>query len=47
MKNDPKRRFPPLYEKLIPIGLGILILGIVILLGVIVAVLAGVFPAAH
>jgi uncharacterized RDD family membrane protein YckC len=40
----PKRHYPPLYEKLIPIALGILVVTILLLLVVIVSVLAGLFP---
>jgi hypothetical protein len=44
--NDktPKRQYPPLYERAIPIALGIIIVAIVVLLFIIVAVALGLFP---
>ncbi len=39
-----KREYPPIYEKVIPIALGILAALIVVLLLVIVAVLTGLLP---
>jgi hypothetical protein len=46
--NTPrkKRQYPPLYERLVPIALGILAAIIVILLLVIFSVALGVFPGA-
>jgi hypothetical protein len=37
----PKRHYPPIYEKIIPLALGLIALAVIILLVVIVAVLAG------
>jgi hypothetical protein len=50
MSNDdkrttPKRRYPALYEKAIPIALGIIVLAIVILLIIILGVALGLFSA--
>ena len=39
-----KRQYPPLYEKIIPIALGIIALAILALLVISVAVALGVFP---
>jgi hypothetical protein len=39
-----KRHYPPLYEKLIPIALGIIIVAVFVLLVITVAVMAGLFP---
>ncbi len=44
--SPPKRRYPPVYEKIIPIALGVIVVAIVVLLLVIVGVLAGVLPGA-
>lgn len=38
------REYPPLYEKLIPIAIGLIVITIVGLLGVTAAILFGVFP---
>ena len=40
-KATPKRRYPALYEKIIPLALGLILLAIVVLLVVIVVVFAG------
>jgi len=40
----PKRRYPPLYEKIIPIVLVIIIVAIIVLLVFIVGVMVGFFP---
>lgn len=39
-----KRRYPPFWEKFIPIALGIIAVIIVILLLIIIAIALGVFP---
>jgi hypothetical protein len=49
MSNDekrasPKRRYPGLYDKAIPIALGIIVLAVVVLLVVIFGVALGLFP---
>jgi hypothetical protein len=44
--NSPKRRYPAIYERFIPIALGIIILAIIALLIVIFGVALGLFPAA-
>jgi hypothetical protein len=46
-KGEPplRREYPKLYEKLVPIALGILAFIIVVLLLLILAVLGGLFPA--
>jgi hypothetical protein len=41
-KTPQKRRYPPLYEKLIPIAIGLIIIAIVVVLVIIVLVMAGV-----
>jgi hypothetical protein len=45
-KNNvpPKRRYPLLYEKIIPIMLGIIIVAIIVLLVFIIVVLVGLNP---
>jgi len=47
-KNNPshKREYPPLYEKVIPITVGIIVFAIIILLLVIVGVVTGLLPGA-
>jgi hypothetical protein len=42
----PKRQYPPFYEKVVPIALGIIALTIVVLLLIIVCVALGLFPGA-
>ena len=39
-----KRQYPPLYEKVVPIALGIIVVAIVALLLIILGVALGVFP---
>jgi hypothetical protein len=41
---SPRRRYPPLYEKVVPIALGIIVVVIVVLLLIIVSVALGLFP---
>jgi hypothetical protein len=43
-KSPPQRKYPAFYEKGVPIILGFIALGIVILLIVILAVALGLFP---
>ena len=47
-KNDRrtprKRRYPPAYERAVPIALGIIVLFIIALLVIIVGVALGMFP---
>jgi hypothetical protein len=43
-KEQPRRQYPRLYEKAVPIALGIIALAIVILVVVILAVALGLFP---
>jgi hypothetical protein len=43
-RRRPERRYPPLYEKAVPIALGIIALAIVVLLLIIVCVVLGLFP---
>ena len=48
-KNDdvsPRRQYPPLYEKVIPIALGVIVIAIVVLLVIVVGVALGFFPGA-
>jgi hypothetical protein len=52
MSNDndtekPTRKYPPLYERVVPIALGIIVLAIVVLLVVVLAVVTGLFPGAR
>ena len=46
--NDasPRRQYPPFYERVVPIALGIIALAIVVLLLIIVGVALGLFPSA-
>ena len=39
--SPPQRQYPPVYEKIIPIALGVIALAIIVLLVVIFVVLAG------
>ena len=43
-KPPPKRQYPPLYERIIPIALVLIALAIVIVLVIIFAVALGLFP---
>jgi len=44
-KHKPsKRQYPPFYEKVVPIALGIIIVAIVVLLLIIVGVALDLFP---
>ena len=40
----PERRYPPLYEKIVPIALGVIVAAIILLLIIIVGVALGLFP---
>ena len=40
-ENKPKRQYPPIYEKLIPIAIGLLVLVIFLMLAYTIAVGAG------
>jgi hypothetical protein len=40
----PRRQYPPIYEKGVPIVLGLVVLAIVVVLIVILAVALGIFP---
>ena len=44
--NDkpPKRHYPPFYEKVVPIALGIIVVVVVILLFIILGVALGLLP---
>lgn len=43
-KATGKREYPPVYEKLVPVALGVIAAVIVLLLLIILAVLSGLFP---
>jgi len=43
-RASPKRQYPPLYEKVVPIALGIIVVAIVVLLVIIASVALGLFP---
>jgi hypothetical protein len=45
-KPPQKRQYPPLYERAVPIALGIVVFAIVTLLLVIFGVVLGLFPGA-
>jgi hypothetical protein len=45
-KGPPKRQYPHLYERAVPIALGIVVFAIVILLLIIFGVVLGLFPGA-
>ena len=40
----PERKYPPFYEKLIPLALVAILVAIVVLLLIILAVILGLFP---
>jgi hypothetical protein len=42
--TPPKRQYPPLYEKVVPIALGVIVIVIVVLVLIIFAVALGLFP---
>ena len=42
--KPPKRQYPPLYEKLVPIALGIILALIIVLLLIIFGAALGLFP---
>ena len=43
-RMPPKRQYPPLYEKVVPIALGVIAIVIVVLVLIIFAVALGLFP---
>ena len=43
-RPSPKRQYPPFYEKVVPIALGVIGIAIVIVLLIIVGVALGLFP---
>jgi len=43
----PKRQYPPFYEQVIPIVLGIIVVAILVLLFIIVGVALGLFPGSR
>ena len=44
-RRPSERRYPPFYEKAVPIALGVIVLFIAVLLCVIASVALGLFPA--
>jgi hypothetical protein len=44
--TPPQRHYPPFYEKVVPVALGIIVLAIVVLLAIIFGVALGLFPGA-
>jgi hypothetical protein len=42
--TSPKRQYPPFYERIVPIALGIIALLIIVLLLIIFGVALGLFP---
>jgi hypothetical protein len=45
-QTAPKRRYPPFWEKVVPIAIGVIAVVVVILLLVIIAVALGLLPGA-
>jgi hypothetical protein len=43
-KEEPRRQYPPFYEKMVPIALIVIALAIILVLLVIFAVVLGLFP---
>jgi hypothetical protein len=43
-RTPPKRQYPPLYEKVVPVALGVIAMIIVVLVLIIFAVALGLFP---
>jgi hypothetical protein len=41
---NPKRRYPPVYEKVIPVALGFILVAIITLLVVVVGIITGLIP---
>lgn len=44
--KKPRRQYPPLYEKGVPIAVGIIVVAIIVLLIIIVGVALGLIPGA-
>ncbi|NOQ40315.1 MAG: hypothetical protein GQ562_08350 [Anaerolineales bacterium] len=44
VQTTPNRRYPPFWEKFIPIALGTIVVIIIILLLIAIAVATGIFP---
>ncbi len=42
--SPSQRRYPPFYEKVVPIALGIIVLAVIVLLVIIFGVALGLFP---
>ena len=42
--GPPKRRYPPLVERLVPIALGLIVVAIIVLLLITLGVALGLFP---
>lgn len=45
--GPPKRQYPPFYEKVVPITLGIIAIVIIVLLLIIIGVALSLFPGAR
>ncbi len=43
-KQQPRRQYPPLYERIVPIALALIALAIIIVLIIIFGVVLGLFP---
>ncbi|NOZ28910.1 MAG: hypothetical protein GXP39_12785 [Chloroflexi bacterium] len=43
-RNSSKRQYPPVYEKIVPIALGIIVVAIIVLLLIAISVILGIFP---
>ncbi|MBN1305743.1 MAG: hypothetical protein JXA13_15000 [Anaerolineales bacterium] len=44
VKHKPQRQYPPVYEKIVPMALKGLLVIIILLLGITIAVVLGIFP---
>lgn len=43
-RQQPKRQYPPIYERIVPIALAVIALAIVVVLIIIFGVALGLFP---
>ena len=47
VRRPPKRQYPPFYERIVPVALGIIVLVIIVLVLVIIGVALGLHPGAR
>lgn len=42
--KPPRRQYPPLYERLVPVVLGFIVIAVLVILVIIILVVVGLFP---